>query len=221
MSTTQDAGAPGQPVGGSLTVSASVVGSRMPGQPTPYKWKQMAFVPAVFKADEAPVAARIPSSYTFPSVRGDGTADIRVADGNFFHQKVDVDHAPLTMRTPHLGDHIRLYFDSHESDQEATAAMLTGAAGIISIDGHLWTRIEKPILVLHPDGIWIDVLPDTIISNKVETFALTQSGQAVARAAELRIEAGTGRDPYPSAVDPEITVLIPSAFSAGKAGHGN
>lgn len=221
MSTTQDTGAPGQPVGGSLTVSAAVVGASVPGQPTPYEWKQMSFVPAVFTADEVPVAARIPSSYTFPSVRGDGTADIRVADGSFFHQRVDVDCAPLTVGTPHLGDHVRLYFDSHESDQEATAAMLTGAAGIISIDGHLWTRIEEPVLVLHPDGIWIDVVPDTIISKKVETFALTESGQAVARAAELRIEAGTGAEPYPSAVNPKITVLVPSAFSTGKAGHGN
>lgn len=212
--------AAGPPRKGSITVSAAVLGRGVPGHPTPYEWKEMTFIPTAFTAVEVPVAARIPSSYVFPSVRGDGTADIRVLDGIFYSQKADIHGAPLTAATPYLGDHIGLYFDSYGSYQEATAAMLAGAAGIITIDGQLWTRIDEPRLVVHPHGTWIDVVPCTGINPQVSAFALTDSDQAVARAAELRLETGTAPKPYPSASDPGVTILIASAFTERKPGQG-
>lgn len=209
-----------RPSEGAITVSATIDGRSVPGQPTSYEWKEMAFIPAAFTADEVPVAARVRSSYTFPSVRGDGTADIRTLDGNFFSQKMTMDATPLTAATPYLGDYIRLHFGGHDTAEEATVAMLAGSAGIINIDGQLWNRIDEPRLVVHPHGIWIDVVPHAGINPQVSAFALTDSDQAVARAAELRLETGTGTKPYPTALNPEVTVLIPSAFTECKPGQG-
>lgn len=201
-----------QPGNTTITISATVIkGTDLPGHMTPYEWKELTFTPAAFTGDEAPVAARVQSSYTFPSVRGDGTADVRTLDGNFYIQKVDTDGAALSMATPHLGDHLHLHFDRHGSDQAATAAMLSGAAGIITIDGELWIRVEEPVLVLHPAGIWVDVVPGTVDRSRVDAFALTESDQAIARAAELLHE--SGKAAYPSATSPVVAVLMPDVFT--------
>lgn len=206
---------PDLPRGGFITVTATVNDARGRGT---FDWKSMAFAPAIFTADDAPVAARVPSSYTFPSLRGDGTADIRVLDGSFYLQRMDSDGKPLTVLTPYLGDYIRLHCGGHPTAEEASAAMLNGAARIIDIDGQLWYRTDEPRLIIHPEGIWIDIIPDTNLNARASEFALTETGQAIARAAELRLESGTGQEPYPSALDVGVTVLIPSAFNR-KAGH--
>ena len=196
--------------GDTVTITAVVDTPGTHNEPDRFEWKQMAFTPAIHQATDAPVAARVQSSYTFPSVRGDGTADIRTMDGHFYIQKVDIHRAPLTTSTPHLGDYLRLYVGGYRTAEEATAAMLNAAAGIITIDGHLWTRVDEPRLVIHPQGIRIDVVPGPV-NRAREAFALTENDQAIARAAELLHE--SGKAAYPSATNPIVAVLMPDVFT--------
>ena len=165
-------------------------------------------------SDQAPVAATVPDGFTFKSPERGHRAEVRIHDGNFYRQQLDSPwQSPLTPEFPYLAVHMNTTYGHHDTEHQARRAVRSGLTRIVLIDGAFWLRVEEPVLYVGINGISIDVRANNGLLVPARTFALTEADAAVEAARSLREEDAMVRSSCrPSALDPGVEVLIPSAF---------
>ena len=169
-------------------------------------------------SDQAPVAATVPDGFTFKSLESGHRAEVRIHDGNFYRQQLDSPwRSPLTPEFPFLAVHMNTFYGHHDTEHQARSAVKAGLAGIVLIDGAFWLRVEEPVLYVGINGVSIDVRANNSLLVPARTFALTEADAAVEAARFLREEDAMVRSSWrPSALDPGVEVLIPSAFKLAR-----
>lgn len=157
-------------------------------------------------AADAPLAALVSSSRDFRAPNGFNYAGLRFTDGLLYQLQVSVQGTPVS---PDETDRLKTTYGTHATKAGAAATLEAAKTRYLSIDGHLWAQIPEPFILNGPYGDRIDVHPGPPPrSNAWRCFAL---GEVSAAEAAARGMANRHDRPAPAA--PEVTILIPEAFT--------
>lgn len=107
-----------------------------------------------------------------------------------------------------------------ETAEEAGAALEEYLRDYITIDGRLWVRTSEPVLMVGRDGLFIGVYCEDHHSrpdlDPQRLFAVDEVEAAVAMAADLRRRHPSPLTTDPSALRPEVELLMPEALTGPK-----
>lgn len=154
---------------------------------------------------DAPVAARVPQSYAFPSAPESDTTDVRLFEGSFFRQLRYWQGLAITPQIVKNAPTGGFFLGIYRTEDEALTALHNIAANFILIDGECWERTTEPVIGVRSSGLIVRTAGEARGSEP--TYLLTEAAAAFDAAQTITA-------PKFRAAAPAIEILIRSAFTA-------